>query len=200
MNLLRYRNIIIFSSLGLILFISVILKTGNNRKVKQGISQLKTRIQNIHLLAEDGERFNREYEKVQKKIELAYKKVPREAQIPHAIDELTSVIESLNLKILSIIPKEQIEIRKKKAAPEPGPIPEGGLLPEILGQESARPDYIRIPTEINIQGSYADIGKYLNRLRNLSRLFTLRECNIEKTDEAGILNIQLIVSIYYSED
>lgn len=199
MNLLKYKNIIIFSLLGFILFIFIILKTGNNGRIRQEMSRLKAKIENIHLLAGDEEKFNKEYEKIQGKIELAYKKIPEEAEIPHAIDELTSAIESLNLKILSIIPKEQIEVRKKKAEPGPGPIPEGELLPDMLGGESTKPDYIHIPIEINMQGSYADFGKYLDNLRNLSRMFTLEECNIEKTNEAGILNIQFIASIYYSE-
>lgn len=180
----------------LLILVLIFVKLGSNKNMNQEIDQIKITIENIQAITEDQERFNKECEKTQQKYELSLEKIPKQAQIPKAIDQLTSAIEYLNLKLISIRPKEAVEIRKHKEPLDIEFETEGEYEIEEVETE---PDYIQIPIEIHLRGSYPDIGQYMDSLRYLPRLVTVEKINIEKTKEAGILDTKLIVSVYYQE-
>ena len=197
----------IFVGMALVLSLFVLVLTSvklvNNRRLNRELKQLRATIENIRVITEDEKGFSEECEKTQKRHELSLAKIPKEAQIPQAIDQLTSTIEYLNLKLISIEPKKAIEIGKQKEIfPVEfgmGPEMEGEFPPGMVGRAETKPDYVQIPIKIHFRGSYSNIGQYLDSLRYLPRLITVEEIDIEKTKNAGILNAKLIVSVFYSE-
>lgn len=187
----------------LLILVLIFVKLGSNKSMNQEIDQIKISIENIQAITEDQVGFNKECEKIKKKSELSLEKIPQKAQIPSAIDQLTSAIEYLNLKLISIEPKEAIEIRKQKKLltmeMDMEPEEEAGFPPGMAEEAETKPDYVQIPIEIRFRGAYPDIGQYMDSLRYLPRLVTVEKINIEKTKEAGILDTKLIVSVYYQE-
>lgn len=189
--------------LSLVFLVLIFAKAGNNIGLSREIDQLRDKIENVRELTEDEEKFIEEDVKIKRKYELVSKKIPKTAQIPKAIDQLTSGIESLNLKLISIEPKDAVEIRKQKeTSPEKldMELEMEGEFSQGTAEGEAKPDYIQIPIEINLRGAYIDIGHYLDTLRYLPRLVTVEEINIEKAEEGDMLDIKLLVSVWYSED
>lgn len=182
--------------MSVIILVLTFIRIGRNSELEMEIAVLSERIDEITLAAADSERFNSEMEKIREKTELAFKKVPKEAQIPQAIDQLTWAIELMNMKLISIIPKEVVEAGKTEGgfSGEFGPPPEGEL--EAMPEDG----YTQIPIEINLRGAYTDTGRCLNSLRVLERIVTVEEINIERSKDGGMLDIKLLVSVWYSKD
>lgn len=196
---------IVFVSIGIILSLAILIlilvKIKGNISISREIAQLSEKLDKIQELTKDENKFKEECEGVKKKIELIMGKIPDNPQIPQAIDYLTSGMENFNLKLISIIPKEPVETAGETgpsyAEPEFGEAPEGEL--PISTVEEAKPEYVQIPIEIQLCGSYFDIGRYIDTLRYLPRLFTVEDISIEKGEGVETLNAKLIVSIWYSE-
>lgn len=179
--------------LGCILLIMTLSKAVNNINVKQEITQLSEKVNYIKELTEDEEKLKNEIEKISEKSKMISIKIPETANIPQSIEQLISNIEDFNLKLISVIHKEPVEIRKQIEQKI-----EGRYIPDKeIGE--IRPDYVKIPIEICLRGSYKDIGRYLDALRYLSRLVATDEISFKKTEQAGVLDIKLLVSVWYSE-
>lgn len=196
---------LILVGVGLILSLAILIlifaKIRGNTLISREIAQLSSKLDRIQELTKDENKFKEECEGVKKKIELVMGKIPDNPQIPQAIDYLTSGMENFNLKLISIIPKEPVETAEETASSyaEPGfeEAPEGEL--PIGTVEEAKPEYVQIPIEIQLCGSYFDIGRYIDTLRYLPRLFTVEDISIEEGEGVETLNAKLIVSIWYSE-
>lgn len=205
----RTKTSAVFVGTGVVLsiiFLALIfVRIRNNAGLAREIDQLRNQIKNVQALTEDEKGLIEETMRIKRKYELVLEKLPKTAQIPQAIDQLTSGIESLHLKLISIEPKDAVGIKRQKevrsAESGMGQEIEGELTAEIeTGEETSEPDYIQIPIKINIRGSYIDIGHYLDTLRYLSRLVTIEEVNIGKTEEEEMLDVKLLVSVWYVED
>lgn len=204
MSLLKHTDIKVFiwtgAILSLVILILILLKTGNNNRLNRELNRLKSTIENVRTLTGDIERFNRGCEEMQQKYKLVSEKIPREAQIPQTIGQLTSAVEGLKLKIVSIIPKERVGAEKQAEEFLSMPGGEEEFLPAPTERQEPEPGCVRIPIEINMRGDYFDIGRYLNNLRYLPRLVTVEEFGIEKVEGGGLLDVQFVVSVYYAED
>ena len=65
-----------------------------------------------------------------------------------------------------------------------------------LRSENKTEFYIELPIEVVVEGTYHKIGSFVSGVANLSRIVTLHDFEVEPTDSAPILRMQIIAKTY----
>ncbi|MEM7096636.1 MAG: type 4a pilus biogenesis protein PilO [Pseudomonadota bacterium] len=65
-----------------------------------------------------------------------------------------------------------------------------------LRSENKTEFYIELPIEVVVEGTYHKIGSFVSGVANLSRIVTLHDFEVEPTDSAPILRMQIVAKTY----
>lgn len=110
-----------------------------------------------------------DYQQVRQQVVLLNERLPEKKEIPRLVQQLSDLSRSFNLELISL---------------RPYPLIEAG-------------DYLRLPLEINLGGSYRSLGEYLKKVEGLQRLVSLEEMEIRgEPQELPRLVIRLMLVAY----
>ena len=200
----RMINIVAMSIIGIIVLFILFSDTGkqvsiNNKKA----SNLKKTIDSLSQSRKTSKDINEQRDIIARELNVIDEKIPKEMQVPQVIDQITKPLEELRLSLVEINTKEQIERRN---------VLENKRLENMesfeMGQETMMNKeervvkeecYVETLIELSLTGNYKEFGKYLNTLRSIHRLVTIKEFSLrkqEKDKDAKSLGIKLIISAY----
>lgn len=124
--------------------------------IVRDLRERKEAIERARREAEILKQLEADYQQVRQQVILLNERLPEKKEIPRLVQQLTALSRSFNLELISV---------------RPYPIVEAG-------------DYLRLPLEINLGGSYRALGEYLKKVEGLPRLVNLEEMEIRAESEA----------------
>jgi type IV pilus assembly protein PilO len=106
-----------------------------------------------------------DYQNVRQQVTALNERLPEKEEIPRLVQQLTDLSRNYKLELVSLRPQPMVETG----------------------------DYLRLPLEINLGGSYRALGEYLQEIEALPRVVNLEEIEIQAESEKSSLNIRLIL-------
>ncbi len=171
---LRLREKVIWGlvimALPLVWFLIVFPKKEEASRIKGELSSLAKRANEAKMLLAQAEMLKQEAALAKEKVAFLEARVLVKKDVSRVLRELSQDLQRHNLRILSMKP---------------------------LGENPPPPTtpYHRLPVEIQVQGRYIDLGKYLEEIKERSLLFTVDSLHLEKGEDPN-LSARLVLVAY----
>lgn len=161
------------------------------------IDHLKEKINCLRLIAAEPAAFTAAEEKNLALLEDIQAKICQKPEITLLIEQITQPAKELGFTLLTMEPG--------KAAPGElsAPTPDETVmdLTETTMAQPGTTDYLETPVTITLQADYQQLAAYLDRLRQLPRLISIKEFSISSDAEiAPLLAVNLKIVVYHYEE
>jgi type IV pilus assembly protein PilO len=136
----------------------------------------------------------KEIEKSKKQIAEMEMLIPSSKKVPEIITQLESLSKGAGVKLTGIV----FESDPKEKKEEKQPTDKGQLKPQNNINNVNDNDYVEIPIQLNLEGSYNNIISFLATMENFKRLYNIRNITLNKKqgDTGENLEMQLGISTF----
>ncbi len=163
--------VIVVGFLGFQFYLSDLNSSLKNEMRTEG--DLKHQFQTKAFLATNLNTYKMQMREMEASFGALLRQLPSDTEVPGLLEDITYTGLSAGLKIDAI-----------------------NLLPEVRHEF-----YVELPININVRGSYHDIGSFVSGVANLPRIVTLHDFEVKKDDEmVGVLSMEIKASTYRYSD
>lgn len=161
---------LVILALPLVWFLMVFPKKEEASRIKGELTSLAKKADEAKILLAQAKILKQEATSAKEKVAFLEDRVLVKKDVSRVLRELSQDLQRHNIRILSMKPLGE------------NPSPPGTL-------------YQRLPVEIQVQGRYIDLGKYLEGIKERSLLFTVDSLHLEKGEDPN-LSVRLVLVAY----